>query len=78
VALPLLLLSGILLPMSLAPPWLDFVSSLNPLRHIVEGMRDAFLGDYLTAHVGIGLAVALVLAAVSLAAGTRAFRKEHL
>jgi ABC-2 type transport system permease protein len=78
VALPLLLLSGILLPMSLAPPWLDYLSSLNPLRHIVEGMRDAFLGEYLTPHVGIGLIVALVLAAASLAAGTRTFKKEHL
>jgi ABC-2 type transport system permease protein len=78
VALPLLLLSGILLPMSLAPPWLDYLSSLNPLRHIVEGMRDAFLGEYRTAHVAIGLIVALVLAGASLAAGTRTFRKEHL
>jgi ABC-2 type transport system permease protein len=78
IALPLLLLSGILLPMSLAPPWLDWVSSLNPLRHIVEGMRDAFLGEYTTVHVGVGLVVALVLATASLAAGTRTFRREHL
>jgi ABC-2 type transport system permease protein len=78
VALPLLLLSGILLPMSFAPPWLNILSSLNPLRHIVEGMRDVFLGDYATSSVGIGLLVALALAVVSLAAGTRAFRREHV
>jgi ABC-2 type transport system permease protein len=78
VALPLLLLSGILLPMSLAPAWLNILSTLNPLRHIVEGMRDAFLGDYWTVNVGIGLAVALTLAAASLAAGTWTFKKEHL
>jgi len=78
VALPLLLLSGILLPMSLAPGWLNFVSSLNPLRHIVEGMRDAFLGNYTSMNVAIGLAVAVVLAVVSLAAGTRTFRREHV
>lgn len=78
VALPLLLLSGILLPMSLAPGWLNFVSSLNPLRHIVEGMRDVFLGQYLTAKVALGLTVALVLAAGSLAVGTRTFRREHV
>ncbi|HMF12282.1 MAG TPA: ABC transporter permease [Gemmataceae bacterium] len=78
VALPLLLLSGILLPMSLAPGWLNLLSSLNPLRHIVEGMRDAFQGELTTAKVGIGLAIALALAAVSLAAGTRTFRKEHV
>jgi ABC-2 type transport system permease protein len=78
IALPLLLLSGILLPMSLAPPWLNTLSIFNPLRHIVEGMRDAFLGEYTTANVGIGLAVALALAALSLALGTRTFRKEHV
>jgi|SRR5579885_2643523 ABC-2 type transport system permease protein len=77
VALPLLLLSGILLPMTFAPLWLDRLSTMNPLRHIVEGMRDAFLGDYATTNVARGLVVALVLAAVSLAAGTMAFRKEH-
>jgi ABC-2 type transport system permease protein len=78
VALPLLLLSGILLPMSFAPDWLNFVSNLNPLRHIVEAMRDAFVGNYETVSVGIGLIVAVALAAVSLAAGTVAFRKEHV
>jgi ABC-2 type transport system permease protein len=57
---------------------LNYLSNLNPLRHIVEGMRDAFLGDYATANVGIGLAVALGLAALSLAVGTRTFRKEHV
>ncbi len=77
VALPLLLLSGILLPMSLAPAWLRFLSNLNPLRHIVEGMRDTFLGNYGSANVAVGLAVALVLAAVSLAAGTRTFYTEN-
>jgi ABC-2 type transport system permease protein len=78
VALPLLLLSGILLPMSLAPAWLNLVSSLNPLRHIVEGMRDAFLGNYVTVNVGVGLAVSLVLVVVSLALGTRTFYKENI
>jgi ABC-2 type transport system permease protein len=77
VALPLLLLSGILLPMSLAPDWLNFLSNLNPLRHIVEGMRDAFLGNYTTTNVAIGLIVALALAIVSLTAGTMTFRKEN-
>jgi ABC-2 type transport system permease protein len=78
VAVPLLLLSGILLPMSLAPGWLNFLSNLNPLRHIVDGMRDVFLGDYLTVKVAVGLAISLVLATVSLAAGRRTFFKENV
>lgn len=78
VALPLLLLSGILLPMSLAPGWLNVLSNLNPLRHIVEGMRDAFLGEYATRAVIIGLLIALALAVISLALGTRTFFKENV
>src|SRR4051812_31541583 len=39
VSLPLLLLSGVLLPMSLAPGWLDTVSKVNPLTHVVDGTR---------------------------------------
>ena len=36
IAMPLLLLSGILLPMALAPDWLQTLSSLNPFTHTVE------------------------------------------
>ena len=39
VALPLLLLSGILLPMTFAPDWLAFLSSVNPLTHAVDAAR---------------------------------------
>ena len=44
--LPVLLLSGILLPMTLAPGWLQAVSDVNPLKHIVEGTRAFFVGGY--------------------------------
>jgi ABC-2 type transport system permease protein len=77
ITVPVLLLSGILLPMSLAPGWLDVLSRLNPLRYVVEAMRDVFLGRYLTATVAEGIAVAVALAAVSVALGTRTFRKEN-
>jgi ABC-2 type transport system permease protein len=77
VTLPLMLLSGMLLPMSLAPAWLDYVSRANPLRHIVEAIRDVFLGNYLTSTVITGGCVALLLAAASVAIGTRTFRKEN-
>ena len=77
VTVPFLLLSGVLLPMSLAPGWLNALSRLNPFRYIVEAMREVFLGRYVTPEVGAGLAVALGLAAVSLAVGTRTFRREN-
>lgn len=44
VSLPLLLLSGVLLPMSLAPAWLETASKVNPLTHVVDGTRSLFAG----------------------------------
>ncbi|RJL32460.1 ABC transporter permease [Bailinhaonella thermotolerans] len=73
---PLMLLSGVFLPMSMAPGWLDAVSRAMPLRYVVDAMRDLFAGHYATGSVGIGLAVSVVFLAVALAAGTRAFQRE--
>jgi ABC-2 type transport system permease protein len=78
IMVPLMLLSGILLPMSLAPDWLNTLSRANPFRYIVEAMRDVFLGNYLTLAVLEGAVVALVLAAVSVLIGTRTFFKENV
>ncbi|RKN40902.1 ABC transporter permease [Streptomyces hoynatensis] len=75
VNLPAMLLSGILLPMALAPTWLDVLSHFVPFRYLVEGTRAAFVGDYTDGSVGIGALVALALAAVSVSFGTRLFRR---
>jgi ABC-2 type transport system permease protein len=76
VVLPVLLLSGILLPMTLAPGWLQAVSDVNPLKHVVDGAREFFVGGYgtSTAWWGLGLTVALALA--GWAFGVRRFRRE--
>jgi ABC-2 type transport system permease protein len=73
---PLLLLSGILLPMSLAPAWLRTVSDVNPLKHVVDGVRALFLGHVTTMTVLWGLiaTAGLVIAGVALA--TRTFQRE--
>jgi ABC-2 type transport system permease protein len=76
VALPLLLLSGILLPMSLAPGWLRFVSNVNPVKHIVDALRALFLGHIGSGTVGVGLLVGLALIAAGMAFGTRTFQHE--
>jgi ABC-2 type transport system permease protein len=70
---PAMLLSGILLPMSLAPGWLDLTSRLVPFRYLVDAQREVFLGHYLSATVGSGAAVAVVLCAATLWLGTRSF-----
>jgi ABC-2 type transport system permease protein len=76
VTLPVMLLSGLMLPMSLAPGWLDALSRLVPLRHLVEAVRDAYAGRYATGDLLVGTLVALGLAAVAVTVGTRVFREE--
>ncbi|MEU4626374.1 ABC transporter permease [Actinoplanes sp. NPDC023801] len=42
---PLLMLSGILLPLALAPVWLQNVAQANPFSWTVDGMRALFEGN---------------------------------
>jgi len=76
LALPLLLLSGILLPMTLAPRWLRTVSNVNPVKHIVDALRALFRGHVVTGTVGIGLLIGAALLVVGMAFGTRTFQRD--
>ncbi|MEI6101132.1 MAG: ABC transporter permease [Eubacteriales bacterium] len=42
---PMLLLSGVLLPLTLAPAWLLNVSYFNPVKYMVDASRAIFNGD---------------------------------
>jgi ABC-2 type transport system permease protein len=77
VLVPVLLLSGILLPMSMAPPWLHTLSRFNPLSHLVDAIRDAFLGRYATLTVAGGALAVVALAIVSVTVATRLFLREN-
>src|SRR5699024_10128000 len=61
VSLPLLLLSGILLPMTLAPTWLRRLSEITPLTYVVDANRALFRGDIGDSDVWIGVAIAIAL-----------------
>jgi ABC-2 type transport system permease protein len=76
IALPVLLLSGILLPMSLAPAWLFHLSRLSPFAYVVEASRAAFRGDFHGITVLAGLVAATLLAAAGLAVATHRFHRE--
>ena len=76
VTVPVLLLSGILLPMSLAPAWLYRLAQANPFSHVVDGSRAAFRGDYADTSLAIGLASAAALAAFGLWVANRTFQRE--
>lgn len=75
-ALPILLLSGILLPMSLAPQWLQIVSDVNPFKHMVTALREVFRGDVFTFTVALGFGLAVALLILSAWVGTRVFERQ--
>lgn len=74
--LPLMLLSGILLPMTMGPDWLQAASRVNPVSHIVDSARAAFRGDFTDQTFLIGAGISVVLATLAAIWGTRVFRRE--
>ena len=77
VMVPLMLLSGIMLPMALGPGWLQGISRATPFGYIINAMRSAFSGHYVTTVMVEGVSVAIGLAAVCLYLGSRAFLREN-
>jgi ABC-2 type transport system permease protein len=75
ITMPLLLLSGILLPMALAPDWLQFLSSINPLTHGVDAARALFNGDWGNPDVVLGVAICAICATLAVWVGSRAFSR---
>ncbi|MEU5437208.1 ABC transporter permease [Streptomyces sp. NPDC020719] len=74
LAMPSMLLSGLMLPMTLGPLWLDVLSHFMPFRYLVDAMRDAYVGSYTSAHMLYGVLVAAALALTAVTVGTRVFR----
>lgn len=75
VTVPVLLLSGIMLPLTLGPEWLRTISSVLPGKHVVDAVRASFGGDGTGALAGLVWAVALFAAAVWW--GVRTFRRDN-
>jgi ABC-2 type transport system permease protein len=75
VTFPLLLLSGILLPMTLAPDWLRFLSTINPLTHAVDAVRALFNGQWGEPEILIRTVVTAILAVVGVWVASRAFTR---
>ncbi|MCW2716234.1 MAG: type transport system permease protein [Pseudonocardiales bacterium] len=75
IVLPLLLLSGILLPMTLAPTWLYDLSRVNPFVYVVDAERAIFRGDLGSVAV-VGIVIMIALVVVTVAWGVRTFQRE--
>jgi ABC-2 type transport system permease protein len=68
---PLMILSGMLLPLEAGPGWMRVAAAFNPLAYVVDAERALFAGHF-TADVAWGWLAALVTAAVGLGVGIRA------
>jgi ABC-2 type transport system permease protein len=77
LVMPLLLLSGILLPMALAPEWLRFVSNLNPLTHATDAARALFNSDWGNPEIVIGVVITTVLAVFAVWIAARTFSRAN-
>ena len=76
VAQPLLLLSGILLPMQFAPGWLQGIAKWNPFAWAVDGARALFSGDLGNDAVWKGLLIMVVLTVLSVGWAAREFARS--
>jgi len=77
VMMPVLLLSGILLPMTIGAAWLRRLSDFMPFRWIVDAVRDVFAGHLATSHVLWGGVWAVALFGLALWWGSATFRREN-
>jgi ABC-2 type transport system permease protein len=76
VAMPILLLSGVFLPLAAAPGWLRDVSRANPLRYAVDAARDLFAGHAGNASVYEALGVLGVLTVAAVVWASRKFARS--
>ncbi|MGN6252247.1 MAG: ABC transporter permease [Marmoricola sp.] len=77
VMMPVLLLSGILLPMTIGPAWLQRASDFMPIRWIVDAVRSAFGGGFDHSVMFWGTGWSIVLFALAVWWGTATFRREN-
>jgi ABC-2 type transport system permease protein len=70
-----MLLSGIMLPISLAPDWLKTAAHFNPFYYAVEGSRALFVGNFSDAIVWQGFLIMTIFASLAVYLATKSLRK---
>ena len=68
---PLMILSGMLLPLETGPGWMQVASKFNPLSYLVDAERALFAGDVGSMAALWGWVAAILTAAAGLAVGVR-------
>jgi ABC-2 type transport system permease protein len=74
---PLLILSGLLLPLDDAPAWMQVVATVNPVNWIVQAERALLSGAMADPVVLNGGIAAAALAVVGLVVGIRAMKRSN-
>jgi ABC-2 type transport system permease protein len=74
INLPILLLAGVLLPISLGPAWMRVIAHFNPLYYLVQASRVLAAGTLSGTAVWQAFAVLAPLCLLVLAWATRVFR----
>jgi ABC-2 type transport system permease protein len=73
---PLLILSGVLLPLDDGPAWMRAVATVNPVNWVVQAERALLSGDLGAPVVLWGWIAGVLLAVVGLAVGVRGMKKS--
>jgi len=72
--IPLQLNSGITLPLSLAPAWINKIALFNPLAYAVSAARELFNGNLTSSVVITGFAITLLMACFAVYLASRTFK----
>jgi ABC-2 type transport system permease protein len=75
ISLPVLLLSGVLLPLSMAPTWMRIIAHFNPLYYVVNADRILSAGTIWNSTVGLAFLVTGGLVLATLLWATRVYKK---
>jgi len=73
---PLMLLSGLLLPLESGPGWMQVVAKFNPLTYLVDAERSLFAGDIVSTTVLWGVLAGLITAGLGLVVGIRGMSRS--
>jgi ABC-2 type transport system permease protein len=74
--LPMQLLAGVMLPLTLAPEWLQKIALFNPLYHAIQAARELFTGSYATTTVLLGFIVTIGVTVLAFYWSAQLFKKS--
>jgi ABC-2 type transport system permease protein len=75
VYMPILLLSGIMLPLTLAPQWLKIAARFNPFSYIVDAERLLFAGTFANWEIWQAFVIVIILAIATTAWATSRLKR---